>query len=286
MKIQLKVITTNLLLILVISCLVILAILAYQGRGIPQTDGEYVALGSSFSAGFGLGKSAANSPTICMRSINGYPSQLARILDLSLVDMSCSGATIKNVWHGGQAFLGPQIDAIGSNTQLVTLTAGGNDVNYVGDLGMLAYQYRIDLIKKFMGFRWVVEDKEFSQLEKNMTDVLKEITRRAPNASVVLVTYPSILPIIGNCALTGISDGEAALMRKVAKKFSQVQRAAAHAANVILVDMEKLSIGHDVCSQQPWVNGSSPKDGAPFHPTYLGAKEVANQVNLTLKMMN
>jgi len=286
LKIRIKRVVASAFLIIGIFCLVILATLVYQGQVTPQTDGEYVALGSSFSAGLGLGKSASGSPIVCMRSINGYPQKLARMLDFSFVDMSCSGATIKNVWHGGQAFLGPQIDAIGPNTKLVTLTAGGNDVDYVGDLAMLAYRYRIDLIKRFVGFRWVVEDKKFSRLESDMTDVLKVITHRAPRARVVLVTYPTILPPTGNCVLTGISDGEAVLMRKVAKKFSEVQRAAALAANVILVDMEGLSIGHDICSQEPWVNGSSPTDGAPFHPTYLGAKEVADQVNLILKMID
>lgn len=286
MKIRINKIVAAAFFIIGLFCLAILVTFVYQARMTPQTDGEYVALGSSFSAGLGLGEHTSGSPTVCMRSINSYPQQLARMLDYSLMDMSCSGATIKNVWHGGQAFLGPQIDAIGPNTKLVTLTAGGNDVNYVGDLGMLAYRYRIDLIKKFMGFRWNVEDKEFSQLERDMTDVLKEITRRAPSASVVLVTYPTLLPPIGNCVQTGISDEEAVLMRKVAKKFSEVQRAAALTANVILVEMEGVSIGHDICSQKPWVNGPSPTSGAPFHPTYLGAEGVADQVNLILKMID
>ena len=69
------------------------ALLAYQGRQRPDTSAEYVALGSSFAAGLGLGPRVPGSPIVCQRSVNGYPQQLARMTGLSLSDMSCSGAT-------------------------------------------------------------------------------------------------------------------------------------------------------------------------------------------------
>lgn len=56
------------------------------------------------------------------------------MLNLSLADMTSSGATTTEVLHGGQYLQGAQIDALSENTQLVTLTTGGNDVSYVGDL--------------------------------------------------------------------------------------------------------------------------------------------------------
>ena len=99
---------------------------------------QYVALGSSFAAGLGLGPRAPGSPFFFMRSINGYPQQLARMVDLSLVDASCSGATTRHVLHGGQFFQPAQIDMLVSTTELVTLTAGGNDVGYIRDLVFLA----------------------------------------------------------------------------------------------------------------------------------------------------
>ena len=71
--------------------------LVYQGRRRTRARPQYVALGSSFAAGIGLGERAPGSPRICMQSINGYPQQLARLLGLSLVDVSCSGAATKHV---------------------------------------------------------------------------------------------------------------------------------------------------------------------------------------------
>ncbi len=58
--------------------------------------------------------------------------------DISLGDRTCSGATTTQVLHGGQYFQGPQIDALSNDTQIVTLTTGGKDIFYIGDLTFLA----------------------------------------------------------------------------------------------------------------------------------------------------
>ena len=81
-----------------------LAVLLHQGRRKPRGTPQYVALGSSYAAGIGLGKRAPGSPVACFRSVNDYPQQLARILGLSLVDVTCSGATTKHVLLGRQYF--------------------------------------------------------------------------------------------------------------------------------------------------------------------------------------
>src|SRR5262245_21256311 len=79
----------------------------YQAKRTPAGRPDYVALGSSFAAGAGLGKLQPGSPLLCARSINGYPQQLARVLSLSIVDMSCGGAVAKHLIEGGQFFQGP-----------------------------------------------------------------------------------------------------------------------------------------------------------------------------------
>ena len=101
----------------------------------PPAKPFYLALGSSFAAGLGLGPRDPASPYISMRSVNGYPQILARRLNLpSFADMSSSGSTLRHVLHGGRMGLGPQINALDLETGLITLTAGGNDVRFVGDL--------------------------------------------------------------------------------------------------------------------------------------------------------
>jgi lysophospholipase L1-like esterase len=274
------------LLLFAIAALLGLGILVYQGKRPPRVNSPYVALGSSFAAGLGLGSREPGSPFVCQRSINGYPQQLARMAKFVLTEMSCSGATIGHVLRGGQMFLGPQIEAVGPDTQLVTITAGGNDIGYVGDLTAMAYRRKGGLAGLMVGRFWKgakpVGERDSARLQADMEATLREIRRRAPAARIVVVTYPEILPDAGTCPQIGIDDGQAALMQSVARRLVEVTRAAANAAGATVVDMAVLSKGHDACAALPWVNGSAPANGAPFHPTLAGATATAEQIMMGL----
>ncbi|UVO53648.1 SGNH/GDSL hydrolase family protein [Sphingomonas sp. SUN039] len=264
------------------------ASLVKQMRTPPVTNSAYVALGSSYAAGLGLGPRAPGSPIVSGRTVNGYPQQLARLLKVpSFSDMSSSGSTVQHVLHGGQMLLGPQIDALGPDTRLVTLTAGGNDVGYVGDLTAMAYANRGGVVGVLVGVFWKgakpLAERKFSELESNLTATLAEIRKRSPRARIVVVTYPTILPDSGTCATLGISKEQADLMRAVGVKLAEATRTAAIKAGVITVDMASRSQGHDACSSDPWVNGFRPKAGADFHPTLAGARATAQAVAATIR---
>ncbi len=271
----------------IVVVLLTIALLFHQGRQRPDTNSEYVALGSSFAAGLGLGLRVPGSPIVCQRSVNGYPQQLARMTGLSLTDMSCSGATASHVLRGGQVFLGPQIDALGPDTRLVTMTAGGNDIAYVGDLTAMAYRRRGGVVGFLVGRFWngaqPAADRKFDQLLANLVATLVEIQRRAPQARVFMVTYPVILPPEGTCAGLGIGEDEAKLMRQVGVRLAEVTREAAQEAGVTIVDMDQFSTGHDACGPVAWVNGAAPEHGAPFHPTLAGARATAELIKLAFE---
>jgi lysophospholipase L1-like esterase len=273
-------------LLVFVAALSVAAILYYQGKQPPRKNSAYVALGSSFAAGLGLGAREVGSPLVCQRSVNGYPQQLARQANLALTDMTCSGATIRHVLMGGQVFLGPQIDALGQDTKLVTITAGGNDIGYVGDLTAMAYRRKGGFIGTLTGWFWSgakpVVERNFAQLEADLLATLREIHRRSPTARIVVVTYPAILPETGTCLQLGIDATQADLMRSVALRLAEATRSAARAAGATVIDIANISRGHDACSALPWVNGSAPAHGAPFHPTLAGARAIADQIQLSL----
>ena len=259
-----------------------------QNRQRPQANSSYVALGSSFAAGLGLGDRIPGSPLISQRSVGGYPQQLARLLKIaSFTDMSSSGATVSHVLHGGQLGLGPQIDALGPETRLVTLTGGGNDIAYVGDLTAMAFGNRGGVKGWLMGLFWKgakpASERDFAGLERNLAALLDEIRRRSPQARIVVATYPAILSEAGTCDKLGISAAQADLMRPVAARLAEVTRAVAAAAGAVVVDTAALSAGHDACSAEPWVNGIAPETGAPFHPTMAGAEATARAIAKVLQ---
>ena len=261
-------------------------VLLVQGRRPPSRTARYVALGSSFAAGFGLGPRLVGSPYACLKGSSGYPQQLAKLLSLSLEDMTCSGATTTQVLQGGQYFQGPQIDALSDSTQLVTLTAGGNDVSYVGDLIRLAARSREGVVGSVLRLRpkrlTPAEDRAFPKLQKELLATLREIRQRAPHARIIVVTYPAILPPSGTCPKLGIDDSDARVMRQVGDRLAEVTRASAQQAAVSLVDLAKLSVDHNACASSPWVNGAAPAQGEQFHPNISGASATAAAIRNAL----
>ena len=259
------------------------ATVAYvQAQRTPKAKPEYVALGSSFAAGAGLGDLQQGSPFLCARSVNGYPQRLARNLKLSIVDMSCGGAVTEHLLDGGQFFQGAQIRAIGKNTKLVTITVGGNDVGYVGDLSMLAARNTGSIFERLARAFWngpkAIEERGFGKLAVELNQLIREVRARAPHAQIVLATYPTILPQSGTCARLSLSRSEADAMRAVGDRLARVTANAAAKGGAVLVDMHELGASHNACSAAPWVSSWRNGGIAPFHPTQQGAESTARAI--------
>lgn len=257
-------------------------LLVVQGRARPAGEPQYVALGSSFAAGIGLGPRAPGSPFACMRSVNGYPSQLAALRKLSLVDMSCSAATTAHVLHGGQFFQGPQVNVVTARTKLVTITSGGNDVNYVGDLTFAAARHDTSVVgwisRNVMKHPSPPTRSAFDKVRSDLVAVVAQVRRRSPGATTVIVTYPMILPPEGTCARLNLSEPQVIAAREVGERLAEATRAAAADSGALLVDMQRLGAAHHACAASPWVNGWNKAEGTAFHPTLLGAKAIATAI--------
>jgi lysophospholipase L1-like esterase len=91
---------------------------------------RYVAMGSSFAAGPGIGPRAPGSPRAAGRSSANYAHLVAPRLALELADVTFSGATTQDILAATAAGRPAQIDALTPATKLVTLTGGGNDVGW------------------------------------------------------------------------------------------------------------------------------------------------------------
>jgi lysophospholipase L1-like esterase len=268
--------------ILLALIILALAVAVYQGRRTSTGMPEYVALGSSFAAGADLGPLQTGSPVLCARSVNGYPQRLARMRRLSIVDMTCGGAVTRHLLRGGQDFQGPQVRAIDARTRLVTITVGGNDIGYIGDLSLLAARNDHTLFGWLARSLWSgpkpAAGRDWATLKAEFLATLKTIHARAPKATVVVATYPAILPTTGTCPRLGLTVAEADLMRQVSSRLATVTRAAAGEGGAVLVDMNALGAAHDACSLDPWTRGWTNGGAAPFHPTQRGAQATAEAV--------
>jgi lysophospholipase L1-like esterase len=242
---------------------------------VPQGS-TYVALGSSFAAGPGIPVQAAS----CGRSDHNYPNLAAASLGLVLVDVSCSGATTANVLDTPEGPNAPQIDAVTPITKLVTVTIGGNDIEYsAAALECANAPGAADCTGHLDSTRI---DREVAALPGRLDAVLAAIARRAPNADVVVVTYPRVVPAHpGSCPALGLAPADARFVGHLGQELEDALVGAAARAHVAVADPYVLAAGHGPCApnDERWVEGARPQSpGYPFHPNANGHREMASLV--------
>jgi lysophospholipase L1-like esterase len=238
-----------------------------------SAGGRYVAMGSSFAAGPGIPEPADTPPTRCARSTNNYAHQLARKRGLALVDVTCSGATTAHLL-GPWDELAPQLDALIPGTALVTVTIGGNDVNYVGRLMNASAGQRIE----------APDAAAWARLAQSFDRITAEVHRRAPQARLIFVDYVSLLPEEGSCPQAPVLAEDAAVLRATARLLEEATAAAARRAGAGLIRASALSRGHDVCAAQPWASGypAPGPGGVAYHPNLAGMTAIAEALDASL----
>src|ERR1700722_1531025 len=105
----------------------------FVSRGLPPP--AYVALGDSFTSGPDVptqldAATSPRAPASCMLSSRNYPSLVARALGLTLRDVSCSGATTKDLTSPQGSGIPAQLNALGPRTAVVSVGIGGNDLGF------------------------------------------------------------------------------------------------------------------------------------------------------------
>lgn len=257
----------------------------------PPTVHRYVALGDSYTA-------APLVPELlvamgCFRSTHNYPHLVARSLGVTeFVDASCSGAQTKDLFHSRLPGVAPQLDAVTADTDLVTVSIGGNDFDVFGTL--VGYCPTLTPTKRSDApcrdaMRSQGQDRllaDVAQTGDRVVTVLQAIRQRAPHAQVIVVGYPEILPRQGTCpALMPLATGDYRYGNQVNQRLTQALRQAAAQEHLDYVDVWRASQGHDVCSADPWINGqyTDPTRAEAFHPF---ANEQAAVAGLVVSEVN
>lgn len=258
--------------------------------GLPA-EIDYVALGDSFTAG-PLIAPYADDAGGCLRSAANYPSLLAERLDVaSFTDVSCSGARVSDLLRPQRSFIGgriaaPQLDAVLRGTDLVTVGIGGNDESLFGSLaggcsgGETASFAGCDSLFATPG-SVAAKVASARRVEPTLTRALARIHRRAPEALVVVVGYPSLLPESGRCAAVPFAAADYAPLNRIEAALNDSLRGAAEAQGARFVDLAAASRGHDICAgDDAWVNGpdNRPDVAAAYHPFASGMVGAADAI--------
>ncbi|HEX7855229.1 MAG TPA: SGNH/GDSL hydrolase family protein [Sphingobium sp.] len=238
---------------------------------------KYVAMGSSFAAGAGIGPLQVGSPARCGRTANNYATLLAQRFHMTLTDVSCGGAMTANILNPWSE-LPAQVDALDPETSLVTITIGGNDVGYV--MGLVGGSCRANMpipssscLPKPTG-----GEAAWRKLEQNLGEISRQVAIRAPKAKLVFIQYVTLVPPV-LCEAATLLPAEAEEYRSLGRRLAEVTSRVAHTHGAMVLPIDRLSRDHTACSAAPWSHGLSAgydmKLGAPWHPSKEGHAAIA-----------
>ncbi|MFH8628104.1 SGNH/GDSL hydrolase family protein [Streptomyces vietnamensis] len=284
------------------------ATLAPAGSAGAADQYEWAALGDSYTAGVFVGdpKPALGDASRdgCDRTTNSYPDLVSRELDefppgkpVHLTDVSCGAATIADIAtakqtpispvqppEGGWPAVDPQITRANLNdsTDVVTIGVGGNSLPFGGMLlkclekgatGASCREYYTNPPEGEEGIQ-----EKLARVQDEYVMMLAQVHQAAPNAKVITVGYPAVLPedasACNRASLTELGSITHAdidwLRDDVLKRLnSTIQRVSAFFGDRY-VDVYSSSVDHDACqpADTKWVEGIC-GDAEDYWPTRL-----------------
>lgn len=250
-----------------------------------------VSLGSSFAAGPGI------PPIIykqAMRSGNNYAHLLAEKLHARLTDLTVSGATLQHVLSEEQVQwrhrFKPQLASMPSDADIVTITAGGNDLNYIG--GMVCDSLRSSMFTYPLSYLMSKPSTEKTLTAEDIATsfmaIINKIREIAPRSRILLVEYLTMLDSNTRPGIdVSLDEGEILTYQKLARVLQEGYKLASErCSGCEVIPIATLSTGHGLGSAEPWIEDLSLKvilaRKAAFHPNADGMKAVADIIHRTI----
>ncbi|MET8741672.1 SGNH/GDSL hydrolase family protein [Streptomyces sp. NPDC004728] len=269
---------------------------------------EWAALGDSYTAGGFVGDPLPAlgdaSRDGCDRTTDAYPGVVERELAefppgklVHLTNVSCGNATIADIAtakqkpispvqppEGGWPAVDPQTQraGLGDQTDIVTVGVGGNSLPFGGMLlkclerGATGKSCREYYTNPPEGEE-SIQDK-LARVQDEYIEMLARVHQAAPNAKVITVGYPAVLPETGSSCnrlslteLGSITHADVNWLRDdVLKQLNSTIKRVTDFFGDRYVDVYSSSVGHDAC--QPagtkWVEGIC-GDAADYWPAKL-----------------
>lgn len=248
----------------------------------PRFD-SYVALGDSYTSGPGI---VPVEHAACGLSGRNYPHLLADRLGVrDFVDASCGGSTTAHLTTP-QTVAGttvpPQLARVGPDTDLVTLGSGLNNHGASSLVLFACGQYRQPArCRHLLGLPPRQLRLLAHRLASDVGAAIDQIRRRAPDALVVLVGYPSLAEPDDSCPqVWSVEPGVQDTLHVLLRALNEEYRAIAGAKEATYADVFTPSTGHGICSEDPWVAGDRPvpERGLQLHPLDTAMRAVAGIV--------
>lgn len=257
----------------------------------PYDQFVYVAMGDSYTAAPLFPLEDRQEIDSCLRSRKNYPALVARELGVEVTDVSCSGASTVSMFNAQQFSGGsqpPQLDALSEDVDLVTLGIGANDFRFFSRMIFTCLKIaerdpqgspcrernQTDQGRDRL-------ERKLGEIRRNVSRVVRAIGNRAPNARILLIGYPQLLPDEGTCkAKLPLATGDYEYTRELNVRLAKAVARGGTKLGAEYVDLVEASQGHDICSDQPWVAGvrGDPRRAMGLHPYPAEQRAVAELV--------
>jgi lysophospholipase L1-like esterase len=222
----------------------------------------------------------------CLRSRVNYPALVAKAMPgTALTDVSCSGAATGDMTTAQRGMTGsvpPQFDALDRGTDLVTIGLGGNDGGFFAAvLGQCTRLRTADSTGSPCTARLETGlDASLQRIRGNVAGAVAGVRQRSPDARILVIGYPQIVPASGTCSDLPLADGDYPFAREVNQRLTEAVQAAAADSKAEYVDLWAPSEGHDICADEPWINGrvTSAQRALAYHPLAVEQEAVADLV--------
>jgi lysophospholipase L1-like esterase len=268
--------------------------------GPGRADIEVAVIGDSTAAGVGNAPIAepTDADIACERSSDAYAQVLESATGWRVENLACASATIDQGLLGSQpdrrpVVPPPQVGVLKSITSLraVVVSIGANDIGWSQ---FLAYCYRLSRCDD-QAIHQLIESR-LNTFRLQYAQLLQQLSALPSRPEVLVTGYydpfgqafdcralrdpggPAVPPIgYGFAARPGGPDQPTIVLRKV----EPLRSILAQLNGILQQGAEAFGFtsvtpsfrGHELCSEQPWVQGLS--DPYPFHPSAAGELAIA-----------
>lgn len=248
------------------------------GAAPPVKDVDLVAVGDSYTAGIGAGTTTLSS---CTQTNGGYVNLLKAlpIVDGNSTNAACAGAVIVDRPSDTAPSVLEQIGILAASgklsvrTELVTVTAGANDIDFTAPLSACAGPQPEACAPAVQAVQ-----AKFPAMQADLMEALTAIRKAAPHATIAVFGYPLLFEsgrpsaLLSPAALELVNAGARALNSAIAHATD----APRVKAKAVYVDVAEAFKGHATNSEASWIHLGSLEDPQNFHPTADGHQAYAD----------
>jgi hypothetical protein len=239
------------------------------------TGVQEVVMGDSTAAGAGLRLVADPSAVdrACGRSSESYAAGLAEANGWKAVNLACDSATVRHGLLGSQAedgqLIPAQIESASeiSHPSVVIVSIGADDLQWSAILQVCAISATCDSRASAAYFQ-----QKLAAFSADYLQLLIRLGSLSGHPQVIINRYYNPFGTdIGCITGRGLTAGK---IRILSTWLNALNRVLANGAALFsFLSPQPSFAGHQLCSQQPYVQGLTAR--APFHPTPLGQLVIA-----------